>query len=75
MFRLSFLAVAVLLGSPLSLLMAAVDWPQFRGLQADGQADWCEAPLRWTTTEGIRWSVEIPGVGGHRRCTGTAGFM
>ena len=63
MFRLSFLAVAVLLGSPLSLLTAAVDWPQFRGSQADGQADWCEAPLRWTTAEGIRWSVEIPGRG------------
>jgi outer membrane protein assembly factor BamB len=63
MFRLSFLAVAVLLGSPLSLLTAAVDWPQFRGAQADGQADWCEAPVRWTTAEGIRWSVEIPGRG------------
>jgi outer membrane protein assembly factor BamB len=39
------------------------DWPQFRGPGAAGVADGSTLPVRWSTTENVAWSVEIPGRG------------
>jgi outer membrane protein assembly factor BamB len=58
--RLTALA-AIVAAAP--LFAADADWPQFRGPQADGHAPAGDAPLTWSTTENIAWSVEIPGRG------------
>ena len=39
------------------------DWPRWRGPNADGVAEGGKLPVRWTTTENIRWSVKLPGWG------------
>ena len=39
------------------------DWPRWRGPNADGVADGRKLPIRWSTTENIRWSVQLPGWG------------
>lgn len=38
------------------------DWPRWRGPNADGVAE-RKVPTRWTTTENVRWSVNLPGWG------------
>jgi outer membrane protein assembly factor BamB len=39
------------------------DWPRWRGPNADGVADGWKLPLRWNTTEHVRWSAQLPGWG------------
>lgn len=39
------------------------DWPKFRGPAADGHSAAATVPTRWSTTENIAWSVELPGRG------------
>lgn len=41
-----------------------VDWPQFRGLAAEGVAEGFPLPLRWNmeTGENVRWKVTVPGL-------------
>lgn len=39
------------------------DWPQWRGPRADGVADSNLLPLRWSKTDNVLWSVELPGWG------------
>ena len=39
------------------------DWPQWRGPRADGVVDGGPLPVRWSRTENVRWSVELPGWG------------
>jgi outer membrane protein assembly factor BamB len=41
----------------------AADWPRWRGPNADGVADGRPLPLRWSRTENVRWSVQLPGWG------------
>ena len=38
-------------------------WPGFRGPTANGLAADAEAPLTWSTTENVRWAVDVPGRG------------
>jgi outer membrane protein assembly factor BamB len=38
-------------------------WPQFRGPESLGIADGAEFPERWSTTENVAWSVDVPGRG------------
>ena len=38
-------------------------WPQFRGLNGAGIADGSNLPVRWSATENVAWSLEIPGRG------------
>jgi outer membrane protein assembly factor BamB len=38
-------------------------WPGFRGPSANGLAASGDAPLTWSTTENVRWAVEVPGRG------------
>jgi outer membrane protein assembly factor BamB len=42
---------------------ARVDWPQFRGPGASGIADGSNLPLRWSPTENVAWTIEVPGRG------------
>jgi outer membrane protein assembly factor BamB len=39
------------------------DWPRWRGPNADGVAEGRSLPTRWSKSENIRWSVELPGWG------------
>jgi outer membrane protein assembly factor BamB len=41
----------------------ATDWPRWRGPNADGVADDRDLPVRWSLTDNIRWSVQLPGWG------------
>ena len=61
-------AVSVLLGSAIafaSLPLSAGpgDWPQFRGPGSLGVADGATLPERWSATENVAWTTEIPGRG------------
>jgi len=39
------------------------DWPQFRGPDASGIADGAGLPERWSATDNVAWSIEVPGRG------------
>ena len=66
-FRQALLATTVVLA--LQLVPAygqptpSVDWPGWRGPNANGVADGRRLPSRWSRTENVRWSTEIPGWG------------
>jgi outer membrane protein assembly factor BamB len=38
-------------------------WPQFRGPKGSGIADGKKIPDRWSETENVAWSIDIPGRG------------
>lgn len=44
-------------------LAADVGWPQFRGPRANGHSEARPVPEKWSTTQNIAWSVEVPGRG------------
>src|SRR5271154_5872206 len=48
---------------PITLLLGADNWPQFRGPQSTGVADDPAIPVSWTATDNVRWKVDIPGNG------------
>jgi hypothetical protein len=58
----SFSLVAAMLVVGVSVA-AAQDWPQFRGRQAGVAADHADLPDTWSTTENVRWTTPIPGLG------------
>lgn len=39
------------------------DWPQFRGPSGSGVADRSDLPERWSKTDNVAWSIEVPGRG------------
>jgi outer membrane protein assembly factor BamB len=39
----------------------ATDWPQWRGPYFNGSTDEKNLPSEWSQTEGIAWSVDLPG--------------
>src|SRR6516162_2711401 len=41
----------------------AEEWPQWRGPRGDGTSHETGLPLRWSTTENVRWKVAVPGTG------------
>jgi outer membrane protein assembly factor BamB len=45
-----------------SALLAADNWPQFRGPQSDGVAA-TKIPSQWGTDSNVQWKVKIPGLG------------
>ena len=52
----------------LALLLLATaargdDWTQFRGSTGNGSSNETGLPVRWSKTQGIRWSVDLPGRG------------
>lgn len=56
MFRSLTLAVLV-------VVLAAADWPQFRGPNAIGVSDDHNIPVRFSENDGILWKIPIPGRG------------
>ena len=53
---------ALFIGSLLGGQAVADQWTQFRGNRMDGRADSAH-PNRWSETENVRWSIEVPGEG------------
>jgi hypothetical protein len=43
--------------------LRAEDWPQWRGPRGDGTSIESNIPVRWSTTENVRWKTPIPGKG------------
>ena len=41
----------------------AGDWPQFRGRGGAAVSDEKALPVKWSTTENVRWKAELPGRG------------
>ena len=39
------------------------NWPQFRGAESRGVAEGEGPPARWSATENVEWSTDIPGRG------------
>lgn len=39
------------------------EWPQFRGPTGEGVSHAANVPVKWSATEGVVWSVEVPGSG------------
>ncbi len=44
-------------------LIAADDWPQFRGPTGQGISTATHVPLEWSSTKNVQWKKEIPGRG------------
>ncbi len=42
---------------------AGPDWRQFRGPGASGIADGSKLPERWSATDNVAWSIDVPGRG------------
>src|SRR5512139_2678678 len=60
------LAVTLLVGLTLTAAIGAggpTEWPQFRGPQGAGIADGSSLPERWSKTDNVAWSIEVPGRG------------
>ncbi len=38
-------------------------WPTFRGPTGNGLSSETNVPTRWSTTEGVKWAVDVPGRG------------
>src|SRR3954466_11990741 len=57
------LGVLVVLPSVGAAEEPSTDWPRWRGPNADGVADGRKLPTRWSQTENVRWSVQLPGWG------------
>jgi outer membrane protein assembly factor BamB len=60
-------ALVALLLSLCSLCLGSAsragDWPQFRGPGGSGVAEEKGLPVRWSTTENVRWRADLPGRG------------
>ncbi len=41
----------------------ADDWPRWRGPHGNGVSDETGLPVTWSTTDNVRWRVELPGEG------------
>jgi outer membrane protein assembly factor BamB len=59
--RLAFLTAFLLW--PAAGVLAAPDWPEFRGPTGQGLATVARAPLKWSSQENIDWKQPIPGRG------------
>jgi outer membrane protein assembly factor BamB len=51
-------AVVVASGSTLPLL--AADWPNWRGPDRNGTSPETNLPVRWSTTENLAWTLDLP---------------
>jgi outer membrane protein assembly factor BamB len=47
----------------LPVVVAAENWPGWRGPRGDGTSGETNVPTRWTSSSNIAWSTKIPGVG------------
>jgi outer membrane protein assembly factor BamB len=76
-------ALAVTLLSVTALSATAGDWPQFRGPNGAAVAADTGLPVKWSTTENVRWKIDLPGRGvgnpvianGHVFLTASSGWQ
>ena len=59
--RIALLAIAILYQA--SPVVAAENWPQFRGPEARGVSDTKGLPDTWSATENVLWQRDVPGRG------------
>lgn len=59
--RLILALIILLLLTP--SLVRAENWPAWRGPRADGTSSEKNVPLKWSTTENIKWKVPLPAPG------------
>lgn len=59
----SFALAAVHVASSTAVLAGPNDWPQFRGVSGAGVAGGTALPTKWSATENVAWTAEIPGTG------------
>src|SRR6476619_297998 len=57
------LGVLVVMPSVAAAEEPGTDWQRWRGPNADGVADGRSRPTKWSQTENVRWSVQLPGWG------------
>jgi len=62
LFRIAGLACALFLGS-LTIHAQEITWPQFRGPDSNPVGAHARLADRWSKTENVEWSLEIPGRG------------
>jgi outer membrane protein assembly factor BamB len=65
-FHLPFVVVICFLSMSMSggdLLGQQLDWPQFRGPDANPVGDQLQLPSNWSMTDNLEWSLDIPGRG------------
>src|SRR5437870_10580311 len=43
---------------------SAGDWAQWRGPAFNGTSPEKNLPAKWSTTEGVKWSLDLPGISG-----------
>ena len=43
---------------------SAADWAQWRGPAFNGTSPEKNLPAKWSTTEGVKWSLDLPGISG-----------
>jgi outer membrane protein assembly factor BamB len=55
--------VVIAAGTLAAVGAAPPDWPQFRGPDASGIADGANLPERWSATDNVAWSIDVPGRG------------
>jgi len=56
-------AIIGLLLVPVGGAASPAAWPQFRGPNASGIADDASLPVKWTATEHVAWTADLPGRG------------
>jgi outer membrane protein assembly factor BamB len=44
-------------------IIAAEDWPDFRGPRGDGHSSESRLPMNWSERQNVRWKVDVPGKG------------
>ena len=55
--------LALLIALIYTSLATAADWPAFRGRQGNGISEEKTAPLEWSKTTNVKWSVALPQAG------------
>src|SRR5438128_1644411 len=56
-------AAVLLVGGLLLVTVHAEQWPHFRGLLAGSIPDSPALPERWSTTDNVVWTLDVPGRG------------
>ena len=60
----TLLTISILAALPIEIRSQDGNWPRFRGPNADGvAADDARLPSRWSRTENVQWTIDIPGWG------------
>ena len=56
-------AIAVVVSIPIQSVRAEENWPQWRGPLGTGAAPAGDYPVKFSSTEGVTWKVDLPGRG------------